>query len=134
MKVEHIGIAVENLDAAEATFAKILNHPPYKREIVESEHVEVSFFMAGDTKIELLAPTDPASAIAKFIEKKGPGIHHLAFRADSIQDETIRLTDEGFSMINPQEKAGADDMLINFLHPSLTQKVLVEICQPRTDG
>jgi methylmalonyl-CoA/ethylmalonyl-CoA epimerase len=130
VKVEHIGIAVEDLDAAEATFSKILNQKPYKREKVESEHVEVCFFMVGETKIELLSATSGESAIAKFIEKKGPGIHHLAFGTGSIESETDRLMGEGFSMINSKEKAGADGMLINFLHPKLTEKVLIEICQP----
>lgn len=127
--VEHIGIAVRSLTDANALFSKLLNVAPYKAESVETEHVTTSFFKVNETKIELLEATDPASPIAKFIEKKGEGIHHIAFEVDDIQAEMQRLKDEGFTILNETPKRGADNKLVCFLHPKGTSGVLVELCQ-----
>jgi methylmalonyl-CoA/ethylmalonyl-CoA epimerase len=130
-KVEHIGIAIKNLDEANALFAKLFGKDHYKVEKVESEGVSTSFFMLGETKIELLEATKPDSAIAKFIEKKGEGIHHIAYEVDDIATEMERLKKEGFELIHQQPKEGADNKLICFLHPKSTGGVLVELCQER---
>lgn len=127
--VEHIGIAVRSLTDANALFTKLLNVAPYKSEAVESEHVTTSFFQVNQTKIELLEATDPSSPIAKFIEKKGEGIHHLAFEVDDILAEMERLKGEGFTLLNETPKRGADNKLVCFLHPKGTNGVLVELCQ-----
>lgn len=128
-KLEHIGIAVANLEASEALFTKLLGTPPYKRESVESENVITSFFQIGEVKIELLAALNPSSTIAKFIEKKGEGIHHLAFEVDDIHQELENKTNEGFQLIHTQPKDGADGKIIAFLHPKSTNGVLTEMCQ-----
>ncbi|MES2616254.1 MAG: methylmalonyl-CoA epimerase [Bacteroidota bacterium] len=130
-KIEHIGIAVKDLEISNALFSKLLNTQPYKSETVESEGVITSFFMVGDTKIELLQATNPDSAIAKFIEKKGEGIHHIAFGVDNAQSEINRLLNEGFAMLHEQPKEGADNKLIAFAHPKATNGVLTEICQEK---
>lgn len=130
-KVEHIGIAIKNLNEANALFAKLFGKDHYKVEKVESEGVSTSFFMLGETKIELLEATKPDSAIAKFIEKKGEGIHHIAYEVDNIHEEMERLKSEGFELIHQQPKEGADNKLICFLHPKSTGGVLVELCQER---
>ncbi|MGZ3885657.1 MAG: methylmalonyl-CoA epimerase [Bacteroidia bacterium] len=130
-KVEHIGIAIKNLNEANALFAKLFGKDHYKVEKVESEGVSTSFFMLGETKIELLEATKPDSAIAKFIEKKGEGIHHIAYEVDNILEEMERLKREGFELIHQQPKEGADNKLICFLHPKSTGGVLVELCQER---
>ncbi len=137
--VEHIGIAVRNLTDANDLFTKLLNTPPYKSESVDSEHVITSFFRVNSapggephgrqTKIELLEATDPNSPIAKFIEKKGEGIHHIAFEVDDILAEIDRLKSEGFTVLNETPKRGADNKLVCFLHPKGTSGVLVELCQ-----
>lgn len=127
--VEHIGIAVQNLDAANALFSKLLNTEPYKQEAVESEGVTTSFFQKGETKIELLEATRPDSPIAKFLEKRGEGIHHLAFEVADIRAEIARLKAEGFTPLNEEPKQGADNKLVAFLHPKGTGGVLVELCQ-----
>ena len=127
--VEHIGIAVRNLADANDLFTKLLNSPPYKSELVDSEHVTTSFFQINQTKIELLEATDPSSPIAKFIEKKGEGIHHIAFEVDDILTEMARLKDEGFTLLNETPKRGADNKLVCFLHPKGTNGVLIELCQ-----
>jgi len=132
-KIEHIGIAVKNLDEAEARFAKLLNTLSYKREEVKSEGVITSFFKVGETKIELLAATQLDSPIQKFIDKKGEGIHHIAFEVDDIQQKMQDLSKEGFKLINEHPKDGADNKLVAFVHPKSTGGILVEICQEKTN-
>ena len=128
-KIEHLGIAVADLDAANKTYEALFGKPPYKQEEVESEGVITSFFESGPNKIELLGSTDPNSAIAKFIEKRGEGIHHVAFAVDDIHLEMKRLSDEGFQILNEEPKRGADNKLICFVHPKGTNGVLIELCQ-----
>mgnify|MGYP002346037112 FL=1 len=128
-KIEHIGIAVKNMDDANVLFEKMLGVPSYKMEAVESEGVLTSFFQTGNNKIELLVATNPESPIAKFLEKKGEGIHHIAFDVDDIEAEILRLKNEGFVLINEVPKKGADNKLVVFLHPKNTNGVLVELCQ-----
>jgi methylmalonyl-CoA/ethylmalonyl-CoA epimerase len=127
--LEHIGIAVKNLDEANKLFAKLLGREHYKIEEVESEGVRTSFFRIGSVKIELLEATRPDSPIAKFIEKKGEGVHHLAFEVKGIQKELKLYEDSGFNLINQEPKKGADNKMIGFLHPKTTQGVLVELCE-----
>ena len=129
MKVEHIGIAIKKLEDADKLFTRIFGQIPYKMESVESEYVNTSFYMLGETKIELLEATDAQSAIAKFIEKRGEGIHHIAFEVADIQTEMARLKSEGFTLLNEVPKKGADNKLVCFLHPKTTNGVLVELCQ-----
>lgn len=129
LKIEHIGIAVKNLEQSNNLFTKLFGKAPYKLEKVESEHVSTSFFMMGENKIELLEATDPNSPIAKFIEKKGEGIHHIAFEVQDIYAEMKRLQNEGFTLLSDQPKKGADNKLICFLHPKNTNGVLIELCQ-----
>ena len=128
-KIEHIGIAVKNMNDANVLFEKLLGVPSYKEEEVESEGVLTSFFQTGTNKIELLMATNPESPIAKFLEKKGEGIHHIAFDVDDIYSEIERLKREGFVLINEVPKKGADNKLVVFLHPKNTNGVLVELCQ-----
>lgn len=132
-KLEHIGIAVSDLDASEKLFTKLLGVEPYKREIVESEMVITSFFKLGDVKFELLAATHPDSTIAKFIEKKGEGIHHLAFESNNIELELQEKENQDFNLIHTQPKLGADNKKIAFLHPKSTNGVLTELCQELTN-
>lgn len=127
--VEHIGIAVRNLAEAESLYSRLFNVLPYKREVVESESVSTSFFKINQTKIELLEATNPDSAIAKFIEKKGEGFHHMAFEVDDILSEMSRLKSEGFILLNDHPKPGADNKLVCFLHPKSTNGILIELCQ-----
>ncbi|MFC5411120.1 methylmalonyl-CoA epimerase [Larkinella bovis] len=127
--VEHIGIAVKSLTVSNALFTKLLGEKPYKSEAVESEGVTTSFFKVNQTKIELLEATHPDSPIAKFLEKKGEGIHHLAFEVGDIYAEIERLKAEGFTPLNETPKRGADNKLVCFLHPKETNGVLVELCQ-----
>jgi len=128
-KIEHIGIAVKNIEESNVLFEKLLGVPSYKSEEVESEGVLTSFFQTGTNKIELLMATNPESPIAKFLEKKGEGIHHIAFDVDDIIAEIERLKSEGFVLINEVPKKGADNKLVVFLHPKNTNGVLVELCQ-----
>ncbi len=128
-KIEHIGIAVKNLETSNALFAKLFGVPHYKTEEVTSEHVLTSFFQVGENKIELLEATHQDSAIAKFLEKKGEGIHHIAFDVTDIHSEMQRLENEGFILLNPVPKRGADNKLVCFLHPKNTNGVLIELCQ-----
>lgn len=128
-KIEHIGIAVKNMNDANVLFEKLLGVASYKEEEVESEGVLTSFFQTGTNKIELLMATNPESPIAKFLEKKGEGIHHIAFDVDDIYSEIERLKREGFVLINEFPKKGADNKLVVFLHPKNTNGVLVELCQ-----
>lgn len=130
-KIEHIGIAVKDLDAANQVYEALLGKKAYKKEDVESEGVATSFFRCGESKIELLGATNPDSPIAKFIEKRGEGIHHIAFAVDNIEKEIDRLKSKGFVLLNPQPKKGADNKLIAFLHPKSSNGVLVELCQER---
>jgi len=130
-KVEHIGIAVKDLNNANALFEKLFNQSHYKQEEVESESVSTSFFKVGDTKIELLEANDPNSAIAKFIEKRGEGIHHIAFEVEDIEKEMERLKSLGFELIHSNPKDGADNKRICFLHPKSTNGILVELCQEK---
>ncbi|WP_345167361.1 methylmalonyl-CoA epimerase [Algibacter aquimarinus] len=128
-KIEHIGIAVKNIDESNSLFTKLFGEPHYKTETVESEGVKTSFFKVGDNKIELLEATKADSPIAKFIDKKGEGIHHIAFDVDDIELEAKRLKEEGFIVLNEIPKKGADNKLIVFLHPKTTNGVLIELCQ-----
>ncbi|GGI56228.1 methylmalonyl-CoA epimerase [Winogradskyella haliclonae] len=132
-KIEHIGIAVKNLKDSNSLFAALFGKEHYKIEAVESESVMTSFFKCGPNKIELLQATSKDSPIAKFIEKKGEGIHHIAFAVDDIEDEIERLQREGFKMIHDKPKKGADNKLIAFLHPKSTNGVLIELCQDIDD-
>jgi len=130
-KLEHIGIAVKNLEESNALFARLLGKPHYKIEEVASEGVRTSFFDAGGIKIELLEAISPDSPIAKFIEKRGEGIHHLAFDAEPIHDKMTELHEKGFMLLSDQPKPGADNKEIVFLHPKSTQGVLIELCQEK---
>ena len=129
LKVEHIGIAVKSLQSSIPLFEKLLNGECYKTELVESEMVNTAFFKSGDTKIELLEGIDPEGVIAKFTERKGEGIHHIAFEVTDIEAEMERLRGEGFIVLNDKPKHGADNKLVCFLHPKGTNGVLVELCQ-----
>jgi methylmalonyl-CoA/ethylmalonyl-CoA epimerase len=130
-KVEHIGIAVKDLSNANVVFEKLFNQAHYKVEQVESEKVSTSFFQLGDTKIELLQATHPDSPIAKFIDKRGEGIHHIAFEVEDIDAEMQRLQSEGFELIHTESKDGADNKRICFLHPKSTNGVLIELCKEK---
>ena len=130
-KIEHIGIAVKNIENATKIYTSLLGSSPYKMEEVKSEGVKTSFFKTGDSKIELLEATNLDSPIAKFIEKRGEGVHHIAFAVDDIQSEIARLKKEGFIVLNETPKKGADNKLVAFLHPKSTAGVLVELCQDR---
>ena len=129
MKLEHIGIAVKDLGISNELFAKLLGRKNYKSEAVESEGVTTSFFQSGESKIELLEATKEESPIAKYVDRKGEGVHHLAFHVDDIRAEMQRLKGEGFVLLNEELKQGADSKLICFLHPKSTNGVLVELCQ-----
>ncbi len=130
-KVEHIGIAVRNLSVSIPLFEKLLNAACYKTETVASEQVNTAFFRQGDTKIELLESLDPNGVIAKYIEKKGEGMHHIAFEVEDIEAEMARLQQEGFTLINEVPKEGADNKRVCFLHPKGTNGVLIELCQEK---
>ncbi|WP_303316674.1 methylmalonyl-CoA epimerase [Flavivirga abyssicola] len=128
-KIEHIGIAVKNLENSNELFSKLFGKPHYKIEEVKSEGVNTSFFKIGDNKIELLEATKEDSPIAKFIDKKGEGIHHIAFDVTDIEAEIKRLKNEGFKVLNETPKKGADNKLVAFLHPKFSNGVLIELCQ-----
>ena len=130
-KIEHLGIAVKDINEANKLYEKLLGVPPYKQEVVESEAVITSFFKVGESKIELLASTKEDGPIGKFIAKKGEGIHHIAFDVKDIYKELTRLETEGFQLINKEPKQGADNKLVAFIHPKSTNGVLVELCQER---
>ncbi len=131
LKTEHIGIAVKDLATSVPLFEKLLNSQCYKTETVESEQVNTAFFKTGDTKIELLESAAEGGVIDRFIEKKGEGIHHIAFEVADIEAEMKRLQDEGFVLLNEKPKQGADNKLVCFLHPKGTNGVLVELCMER---
>lgn len=128
-KVEHIGIAVKELSVSIPLFEKLLNTNCYKTEVVESEQVRTAFFQHGETKIELLESVSQDGVIAKYIEKRGEGIHHIAFEVANIEEEMKRLQQEGFQLLTPIPKQGADNKLVCFLHPKTTNGVLIELCQ-----
>lgn len=128
-KIEHIGIAVKNLDEANKIYEQLLGTAPYKMEMVDSEGVNTSFFKTGESKVELLQAIKDESAIAKFIAKKGEGIHHIAFAVEDIHKEIKRLKKEGYTIINESPKKGADNKLVCFVHPKNTKGVLIELCQ-----
>ncbi|MFN8691632.1 MAG: methylmalonyl-CoA epimerase, partial [Cyclobacteriaceae bacterium] len=130
-KLDHSGIAVKNLEESNRLFSRLLGTDPYKTEIVEREGVKTSFFKVGDVKIELLEATHPDSPIARFIEKKGEGVHHLAFDVQPIEEKMENLKSEGFGLLADTPKPGADNKKIVFLHPKTTNSVLVELCQDR---
>ena len=130
-KVEHIGIAVKSLAASVPLFEKLLNINSYKTETVESEGVNTAFLRIGETKIELLESTTAEGVISKFIDRKGEGIHHLAFEVEDIHAEMQRLKDEGFGLLNEEPKEGADNKLVCFVHPKSTNGVLIELCQEK---
>lgn len=129
LKIEHIGIAVRDIASSNELFSKLFGEGHYKLEKVESEGVSTSFFRMGESKIELLEATSPDSPIAKFIEKKGEGIHHIAFEVKDIRAEMQRLKNEGFQLLSEEPKKGADNKLICFLHPKSSNGVLIELCQ-----
>ena len=131
LKTEHIGIAVKDLSNAIPLFEKLLNSQCYKTEQVETEQVNTAFFRQGDTKIELLQSTDPNGVIARFIEKKGEGMHHIAFEVADIEAEMKRLQAEGFTLLSEKPRQGADNKLVCFLHPKGTHGVLIELCQDK---
>lgn len=130
-KIEHIGIAVDNLEICEKIFSQLLNQSPYKREEVSSEKVITSFFKVGEAKLELLSATEPDSTIARFLEKKGKGIHHIALEVEGIEEEIQRLCASGFELIHLTPKDGADNKRIAFLHPKSTCSVLIELCEEK---
>jgi len=130
-KIEHLGIAVKDLEASKQLFSRLLGKESYKEENVDGEGVNTAFFTVGETKIELLEATRTDSPIARFIEKKSEGIHHIAFDVADIREEVRRLKEEGFEILNEEPKEGADNKLVVFLHPRSTNGVLVELCQEK---
>lgn len=130
-KIEHIGIAVKNLAVSIPLFEKLLNTSCYKTERVETEKVNTAFFLSGETKVELLESTDPAGVIARFIEKKGEGLHHIAWDVADIEAEMKRMKEEGFTLLSETPKAGADNKMVCFLHPKDTNGVLIELCMSK---
>jgi methylmalonyl-CoA/ethylmalonyl-CoA epimerase len=131
LRIEHVGIAVQSLANSVPLFEKLLNNQCYKTELVESEKANTAFFRHGETKIELLESTDPDGVIAKYLEKKGEGIHHIAFEVGDIENEMERLKREGFVLLNEKPKMGADNKLICFLHPKTTNGILIELCMEK---
>lgn len=132
-KIEHIGIAVKDIDRADALYTQLLGTPPYKREIVESEQVVTSFFRVGTSKIELVASLSEDGIITRYIEKKGEGIHHIAYAVVDIKAEMRRMENEGFRLLNTEPRKGADNKWVCFIHPKTAGGVLVELCQERTE-
>ena len=134
MHIDHIGIAVRDLEGAIQTYEKILNTKCFKREVVDSEKVDTAFLQTGESKVELLGGTSPDSVINSYIDKRGEGIHHVAFEVEDIEKEMKRLQDEGFRLLNETPKKGADNKLVAFLHPKGQNGVLVELCQSQDAG
>lgn len=132
-KIEHIGIAVTDIVESEALFSKLFDTQPYKQEVVEAQKVLTSFLRVGNSKIELLQATSEDSVIQKFIDKKGPGFHHIAFAVTDIKSEMKRLSEEGFRLLQEEPSLGADNKLVCFLHPKSTDGMLVELVQERTE-
>ena len=133
MHIDHIGIAVADLEEAITTYEKLLNTPCYKREVVEEQKVDTAFFQTGESKVELLGATTDDSVIAKYVAKKGEGMHHVAFEVEDIHAELQRLREEGFEVLGDEPRPGADNKLVAFVHPRDNHGVLVELCQSRTD-
>jgi methylmalonyl-CoA/ethylmalonyl-CoA epimerase len=133
-KLEHIGIAVKSLAASIPVFEALLNTGCYKEEVVETESVRTAFFAVGDHKVELLESTDPDGIIARYIAKKGEGIHHIALAVENIWSEMKRLEEAGFELLNAEPRTGADNKLVCFLHPKNTHYVLIELCMERRDN
>lgn len=131
MHIDHIGIAVSDLEEAVDTWERLLDTPCYKREVVESQNVDTAFFATGESKVELLGATAPDSVIAGYIEKRGEGMHHVAFEVEDIRGEMKRLREEGFTLLNEEPVEGADDKWVAFVHPKDNRGVLVELCQSR---
>lgn len=131
MHIDHVGIAVEDLESAIETYETILGTECYKRETVVTQKVETAFFRTGESKVELLGATDPESVIAKHLEKRGEGMHHVAFEVEDIRREMIRLKKEGFTLLNEEPAEGADNKLVAFVHPKDNHGVLIELCQVR---
>ena len=131
LKVEHIGIAVKSLEQAIPVYERLLDTPCYKQEPVESENVNTAFFRQGETKIELMESTIPGGIISRYIQKKGEGLHHIAFETSDIRAEMARLKEQGFVLLNEEPKPGADNKLVCFLHPKNTHGVLIELCQEK---
>ena len=131
-KIEHLGIAVKSINEGNTLYTKILGVAPYKEEVVEHEGVRTSFFQVGPNKIELLEALHSNSPIAKYIEKRGEGLHHVAYAVDDIRAEMTRLENEGFQLLNSEPKLGADNKLVCFLHPKETSGTLIELCQERS--
>ncbi|TYP92101.1 methylmalonyl-CoA epimerase [Fodinibius salinus] len=129
MHIDHIGIAVEDIEKAVETYENLLDEECYKREVVEDQQVDTAFFKTGESKVELLGPTDPNSVIRKYVDKQGEGMHHVAFEVEDIHAELDRLRDEGFTVLNEKPKQGADNKLVAFVHPKDNHGVLVELCQ-----
>jgi len=129
MHIDHIGIAVKDLETGIEAYEKLLNGKCYKRETVENQKVETAFFQTGESKVELLGATSPDSVIAKYLEKRGEGMHHVAFEVDDIHAELDRLRDEGFTVLSDEPSCGADNKLVAFIHPKDNCGVLVELCQ-----
>lgn len=129
MHIDHIGVAVSNIEDAINTWEKLLNRPCYKREVVEDQKVETAFFETGESKVELLGATEPDSVITSYIEKRGEGLHHVAFEVTDIKAEIARLKSEGFRLLNEVPKKGADNKRIAFMHPKGSNGVLVELCE-----
>jgi methylmalonyl-CoA/ethylmalonyl-CoA epimerase len=130
-KIEHIGLAVKSLETSIPLFEQLLNTGCYKTELVASENVQTAFFKTGDSKVELLESTTPEGVIGRYIEKKGEGLHHIAFEVPDIYAEMERLKAAGFTLLNEQPKHGADNKLVCFLHPRSTNGVLIELCMER---
>ncbi len=129
MHIDHIGIAVDDLEKAVETYEKLLDGECYKREVVDNQKVETAFFETGQSKVELLGATSPDSVIAKYVAKKGEGMHHVAFEVDDIHAELKRLCEEGFTVLSDEPSRGADNKLVAFVHPKDNHGVLVELCQ-----
>ena len=129
--IDHIGIAVKDLEAAIETYEKLMDTQCYKREEVDSQKVETAFFKSGESKVELLGATSDDSVIKKYVDKRGEGMHHVAFEVDDIEAEMSRLREEGFTLLSEKPKMGADNKLVAFIHPNDTTGVLVELCQSR---
>lgn len=129
MPIDHIGIAVDDLEAAIETYESLLNAECYKREVVEDQQVETAFFRAGESKVELLGATDPDSVIAKYLAREGEGMHHMAFEVEDIEAQMERLREKGFTVLSDKPSRGADNKLVAFVHPKDSHGVLVELCQ-----
>lgn len=133
-KIEHIGIAVEELSTSEALFSELLGKEPYKRERVDTERLTTAFYKTGNTKIELLESTGEDGPIARFLEKRGEGIHHIAFEVEDIREKMFQLEAAGFELLSNEPRKGADNKWVAFIHPKSANGVLVELCQDRGKG